>query len=263
MTSSTAVITQELEAALSRLASQTSVLICLDFDGCVAELVADAYAARPVPENQEAINRIAGLDDAGITMAYVSGRPLADLHRQAFPPDGTVLIGSHGAEKYFGPDSPGLELTATQDAARTEVLEALEQLAADYEGAWVEYKPAGGAIHARHIEDADLAEAMLQQARTVLSEIDGAEAKEGKQIIEAVVLRSTKGEAITELREKYAPDAVFFTGDDVTDEHGFAVLEPGDVGVKVGEGLTQAGHRIAAPGQLAAVLNCFADLRSG
>ncbi|WP_258934056.1 hypothetical protein [Nesterenkonia pannonica] len=80
--------------------------MCLDFDGCVAELVADAYSAAPVPANGEAIDRIAALNDSDITLAYVSGRPISDLQRQASPPAGTVLIGSHGAEKHMGPDSP-------------------------------------------------------------------------------------------------------------------------------------------------------------
>lgn len=250
----------DLDAALQRFAAAERLLVCLDFDGCVAELVADAMQARPVAVNAEAIERLAVLD--GVELAYVSGRPLEALRQLAAPPAGTLLVGSHGAEKYLGEDSPGLELDAAQQTARLNLLEALETITAQHEGAWLEYKPAGGAIHVRRIDDDAHAESVLQQARQALSAIEGVYPKEGKKILEAVVVQSTKGEAIQELRELLGPDAVLFAGDDVTDEHGFAVLGEADIGVKVGPGETQAGHRIPEPSSLAAVLNRLADLRA-
>src|SRR5699024_10370804 len=147
--------------------------------GCVAELVADAMAARPVEANAEAIRRLAGLDN--LHLAYVSGRPLETLRELAAPPAGTLLVGSHGAEKYLGPDSPGLLLNADQQAARTRLLQALERVAAEHDGAWVEHKPAGGAIHVRHIDDDVQAESVLEQARAELAQIHGIHPKEGKK----------------------------------------------------------------------------------
>lgn len=252
-------LSDDLTMALKRFAAQKEVLICLDFDGCVAELVADADAARPVPVNAEAIDRLAELE--GVTLAYVSGRPLETLRQLASPPDGTLLFGSHGAERWLGPGTPGLELTDSEQTARQQVLDAMEAVAADHEGAWVEHKPAGGALHVRHIADKDLGERVLDQTRHALEPIQGAHTKEGKRILEAVVVKSTKGEAITELRELKEPDAVFFAGDDVTDEYGFAVLQPGDVGVKVGEGETAAEFRIPEPSSVAEVLHAIADAR--
>lgn len=248
-----------LQADLERLASHEELLVALDFDGCVAELVADAGSARPVPANAEAIERLAQLP--GVTLAYVSGRPLETLRRLASPPEGTLLFGSHGAERYLGPDSPGLELSGQEQMARNAVIEALSTVAAGTEGAWVEEKPAGAAIHVRSVADPAVAEKLLEEARAALSVVDGAHVKEGKQIVEAVVVLSTKGEAITELRRHVRPGAVFFAGDDVTDEHGFAVLEGDDVGVKVGEGETAAAHRIPSPADLAGVLEALAQLR--
>ena len=61
---------------------------------------------------------------------------------------------------------------------------------------------------------------------------------------------------------KASPEAVLFAGDDVTDEHGFAVLRDGDIGVKVGEGQTQAAYRIPEPRSLAEVLGRIAELRN-
>jgi len=250
----------QLQAALERVAAHEQILIALDFDGCVAELVPDADAARPVPANAEAIGRLAEVP--GVTLAYVSGRPLATLRRLASPPEGTLLFGSHGAERCLGPDSPGLELSAQEEIARTSIIDSLEQVASTAEGAWVEPKPAGAAIHVRRVEDPEAAEKVLEEARAALALVDGAHVKEGKAVVESVVVLSTKGEAITELRSHVKPGAVLFAGDDVTDEHGFAVLENDDVGVKVGEGSTAAEHRIGAPADLADVLEALRQLRS-
>ena len=139
-----------------RFAAAPKLLICLDFDGCVAELVADAMDAKPVETNAAAIQRLAELD--GVDLAYVSGRPLQALRELAAPPAGTLLVGSHGAEKHLaghttGRDHADLQLDAAQQAARTDLLEVLDNLAAQHQGAWVEHKPAGGAIHVRHIDD--------------------------------------------------------------------------------------------------------------
>ncbi|TLP74045.1 trehalose-phosphatase [Nesterenkonia sphaerica] len=252
-------IPPELDAALQDFAAQQTLLVCVDFDGCVAELVADAAAARPVPVNAEALERLAQVD--GVRLAYVSGRPLQTLQELASPPAPALLFGSHGAERWLGPDSAGLELDDEQAAERREVLSTLETVAAEHEGAWVEHKPAGGAIHVRRMDDPTLGEAVLDQARSALALVDGAHIKEGKQVLEALVVQSSKGEAIEELRELTSADAVFFAGDDVTDEQGFAVLREGDVGLKVGPGETRADFRVPEPANLAEVLHRIAQLR--
>ena len=113
----------------------------------------------------------------------------------------------------------------------------------------------------RRIDDDVQAESVLQEAREALAQIDGVYPKEGKKILEAVVLQSTKGEAIEELRTLLEPEAVLFVGDDVTDEQGFAVLGEGDIGIKIGSGETLAAHRLPDPSSLAQVLNRLADLR--
>ncbi|MDO5493401.1 MAG: trehalose-phosphatase [Nesterenkonia sp.] len=258
----------DLSGALERFAAHRQVLVCLDFDGCVAELVPDADAARPVPATAAAIEALADLD--GVTVAYVSGRPLETLRRLASPPPGSLLIGSHGAEADLQGASPAggahvgsLELTADQSRARTRLLELFEDLASEVDGAWVEHKPAGAGMHVRRVPDEQLGDALLDRARVAAEGVRGAQAKSGKRVLEAVVVQATKGEGIERLRAHVSADAVFFAGDDVTDEHGFAVLREGDVGVKVGPGETAAGHRIDAPEDLAAVLREIVRARDG
>ena len=106
----------DLDTTVQNFADKRHVLVCLDFDGAVAELVADAMAATPVPVNAEAVERLSDLK--GVDLAYVSGRPLDTLRQLAAPPAGTLLVGSHGAEKDLGPDYPGLDLDSAQQRAQ-------------------------------------------------------------------------------------------------------------------------------------------------
>lgn len=184
-----------------------------------------------------------------------------EIREELGNPETVLLIGSHGAEKDLGEDAPGLELNSTESMARGKIISTLEEVAADAEGAWVEHKPAGAALHVRNVADDQLGEQILEHGRAALSLVDGAYLKNGKKVLESVVVLATKGEGITELREHTSPDAVLFAGDDVTDEHGFAVLEPEDIGIKVGAGATGAGHRIPEPKDLAEVLRRIAEQR--
>lgn len=73
--------------AIEKLAGRPHALIALDFDGCLAPLVDDPAAARPIPEAAEALQRIATFDD--VDLAIISGRPADDLIHLATPPAGT------------------------------------------------------------------------------------------------------------------------------------------------------------------------------
>ena len=74
---------------------------------------------------------------------------------------------------------------------------------------------------------------------------------------------TTKGEAVEHLRRYTRADAVFYAGDDVTDEDAFAALTADDFGLKSGEGPTLANFRVPGPTQVARVIALLADLREG
>jgi trehalose-6-phosphatase len=76
-----------------------------------------------------------------------------------------------------------------------------------------------------------------------------------------MVLPANKGEAMLRIKEGWGATAVFFIGDDLTDEDVFAVLGPEDLGVRVGHGDTCAAECVTNTAAVATVLKTLADLR--
>jgi trehalose 6-phosphate phosphatase len=90
----------------------------------------------------------------------------------------------------------------------------------------------------------------------------GVNVKHGKDVVELTVVDTHKGNAIQQLRELLAVDAVLFVGDDLTDEDAFAVLGPDDLSVKVGPGPTSAAHRVADVDEVAELMAMVAARRA-
>ena len=251
-----------LDAALrhlARTAETAGMLIGLDFDGVMAPLRDDPASSRPLPAAVEALRRLARAP--GVHLAFVSGRGLADLAERSAPPDGTLLVGSHGAERGRWADGQLHRIELGLEPAASELLEDLAgRLHAAVAGSTgrVELKPASVVLHTRTATDDDAARLTAQAL--ALGSQDGVDVLHGKDVVELSVHRATKGEALAALRTELCVGAVAYAGDDVTDERAFATLGPGDVPIKVGAGPTAARFRVADPAALAAVLGRLADL---
>mgnify|MGYP002651198913 CR=1 FL=1 len=83
----------------------------------------------------------------------------------------------------------------------------------------------------------------------------------GKGVHELSVLQADKGTALRALATELDADAVVYLGDDVTDEHAFAVLGEGDLGIKVGAGETAASARVDDATAVPEILATLASLR--
>ncbi len=120
----------------------------------------------------------------------------------------------------------------------------MAELIERHPGARLERKRAAVAVHTRGLP-ADDAEAALGEAR--LLGRGGREVRmlQGKSVVELSVSHADKGTAISRLGEVVGSDAIFYSGDDVTDEDAFRALTPdeGDVSVKVGRG-DPAAYRV-------------------
>lgn len=252
-------IGENLRAALASLSTTETLLVALDFDGTLAPLVERAEDARPLDGSDSAVRELSALPRT-IT-AFVSGRALESLRAVAAPDPETLLIGSHGAESWTGPNAQPLQLTPEQAALLSTAREAVQRVVDAHPGCRLEDKPAGVVLHTRSAQG-EVAANATTHARAALQELHGVQITEGKQVLEASVVHTDKGEGLRALRELTGATAILFAGDDVTDEHGFRALTGDDLGVKVGPGDTTAAYRVSTPEEFTEVLAELVRLRA-
>lgn len=230
-------------------AHAASLLVCLDFDGTLAQLNADPYAVSMHPAAEDALRRLAVLPATRV--AILTGRHLDGL-RRVLPPglaqlQGVVLAGSHGAE-------PGPELAPDDLAYLDDIERRLRDIARD--GAYVEVKPYQRALHVAPVADAVSARAMLDAALALPTDRP---VTEGTNVVEFSAVEVTKGSWLARFKKPYA--VTVFAGDDDTDEHAVAALSPHDLGIKVGDKPSAATLRLAGVDEMAAWLQRLAAER--
>jgi trehalose 6-phosphate phosphatase len=255
----TAPLPSTLVDALLRLAPTGRLLVALDFDGTLAPEVDDPEQARAIPEARAAVLRL--LDIPSTRVALVSGRALASLEQVADLPDTTLLVGSHGIELRL--DTPDIRLSLdTAELKQVDLLGGvLGEVADSIDQVWLEQKPAGFALHTRLATEQNSRIAHLVALSETVAELPDVTVRSGKNVLEFSVRSTTKGEAIEHLRKYTGATAVFYAGDDVTDEDAFAALGEGDLGLKSGKGDTIADFRVPGPVEVAQTLHVLAELR--
>ncbi|MFZ4896084.1 trehalose-phosphatase [Plantibacter sp. Mn2098] len=249
-----------LRADLRRLAEIPNLLVALDFDGTLAPEVDDPEQARALPAARDAVLKL--IDVPGTRVALVSGRAVDSLVRVAQLPDSVLLAGSHGVEIRLDHAGDTIALNEEEEAQREALSVILHGVAQNFDNVWIERKPAGFALHTRLASEEDSRIAHLEALAHTKDEISGLTVREGKNVLEFSVRTATKGEAVEHLRRYTKADAVFYAGDDVTDEDAFRALGPVDLGVKSGPGVTAADFRVEGPSEIARVLRMLAEYRS-
>ncbi|KZE94574.1 MULTISPECIES: bifunctional alpha,alpha-trehalose-phosphate synthase (UDP-forming)/trehalose-phosphatase [unclassified Agromyces] len=248
-----------LRSAVARIAEVERLLVALDFDGTLAPLVDRPEDARATERARAAIERMSQHEDTRV--ALVSGRALDSLKDVASPPVAALLSGSHGVELQLDASGVTIDLRENELTRLEQLIDIVENAASAADGAWVERKPAGIALHTRKL-GATAGAALQREARERVEQaLPGLATRTGKNVLEFAVRASDKGEAVTRLRQHAGADAVLYVGDDVTDEDAFATLEIDDVGVKVGQGKSLAAYRLRGPDDVAELLEVLADAR--
>ncbi|ANS80035.1 Trehalose-6-phosphate phosphatase [Serinicoccus hydrothermalis] len=258
-------LSPDLVAAVQDFARLDRVLVATDFDGVLAPLVQDPMDSRPVDGGMPALTSLAELP--GTTVALVSGRALGPLRElSGADPDGPlVLIGSHGAED--SRSESGLALDADQQELLETLGDELATLREEHPGLRVEEKPASRVVHTRGLPD-DEARAALDAAQELGARHTALDVTPGKDVVELAVAHVGKGVALVALARDVDAQAVFYAGDDLTDEHGFEALADDPhtaraLTVHVGDSDTSARHRVADEHEMVELLQTLLAARRG
>ncbi|MDJ1113568.1 trehalose-phosphatase [Microbacterium dauci] len=257
-----------MSVTVADLARTDHLLVALDFDGTLAPLVDEPMTARATPAAKAAVAAL--LDAPATTVAFVSGRSLHDLRVIGEHDDASsiALAGSHGAEFWLPAelaehDDAAGAATDDEAALRDRLRAEAEALAANVDGAWIEPKAFGFAVHTRTTTDAADA-ATLGDAVDALVAADAPtwRRRVGHDLREYAFRDVGKDGAVAHLRDLSGATAVVFAGDDVTDEDALRSLGDADLGIRVGGGETAASVRVDDIAGLADLLMTLAHARS-
>jgi trehalose 6-phosphate phosphatase len=213
-----------------------------DLDGTLVELVAKPWGVTADGELRTLIASLARETHGAV--AVITGRPIADIDR-LFPDIRLPVAGQHGVERRtFGGDvrrhSFPVELL---DTARR-VLHAVQ---GRHPALLVEDKGLSLALHYRQAPRlASYAHRVMHRLRDGLG--DAFCVQTGKRVVELKPAGRDKGVAIREFMDEppFAGRRPVFIGDDITDEHGFEVVNAyGGLSIKVGGGTTIARRQLA------------------
>lgn len=230
-----------LEQAVDELLTQSEFVLGIDFDGTLAPLVEHPDLAVPDARALEALRTLA--TRTGISVAVVSGRSHAALKERLGDVEGVVYIGEHGN------DTGGAALLI-DTAVVVEMGELVDAVARETPGSVTERKTRSVTFHYRSVS-AGVSAPALEEIRDWVSRHPEVTVIEGKNVVELTTAHRNKGDAIMEMAGAHR---VIYIGDDTTDESVFAVLRPGDVGVKVGDGETAAEFRVEDVAAVVAIL---------
>ncbi len=212
----------------------------LDIDGTLAELA-------PTPDEAiipEATRRdMARLHEAfGGALALVSGRRMADIDHLCAPYH-FAAAAQHGLEIRFANDA--LERPEGQQSLN-EARTVVAHLHRAYPLLFIEDKGLSLAVHFRQAPEM---ESTVLETLRQLAQSDSVHLciQEGKMVAELRLHGGDKGSAIQRLLSTppFQGRTPLFAGDDRTDEHAFrAVNALGGITIKIGEGETEAQHRL-------------------
>ncbi|HET6856922.1 MAG TPA: trehalose-phosphatase [Streptomyces sp.] len=210
------------------LAEPGRAVVGLDFDGTLAEIVADPEQARAHPG---AVPALAALAPRVGSVAVITGRPAGVAVRYggfAGVPglEHLVVLGHYGAERWDAVTGtvhapaphPGVR------AARAELPGFLDGIGA-WRGSWIEEKGQAVAVHTRRAADPQAAFDALRAPLAELAARHGLIVEPGRLVLELRPPGVDKGVALGEYVHEVDASCVLYAGDDLGDLAAFAAVE--------------------------------------
>ncbi len=205
------------------------LLIVSDFDGTLANLQLDPWAARIIPAAQRALRRLATME--GVHVALMSGRQSLDLAARARV-GGIEYLGNHSLERgVLARRARAETLLVHAEDGPAEYGRMAQRLASGVpelvREAWlvVERKLPAVAFHFRGAQDVDEAGERVRAAVEQLDPDALLVRFPGRRVLE---LRPpgapAKGEGMRALLDQHRPAAAFMLGDDRSDAEAFRVM---------------------------------------
>lgn len=216
----------------------------LDIDGTLLDIAPTPSAVHTLRADTKLVAAL--YDKADAALALVSGRSLAMID-ELFSPLKLPAAGQHGVERR---DVRGRLHRPSYSADMLErAADMIRSFAERHTGLVFENKGYSMALHYRLAPRlAGAAHAVVREAARAVGE--GVEVQRGKMVAELKPAGHDKGRAIEAfMHEKpFAGRTPVFLGDDLTDEHGFRMVERmGGHSIKVGAGQSAARWRLANP----------------
>ena len=190
----------------------------------------------------------------GGAMALVSGRAINSLDR-IFGRPRWAAAGQHGMERR---DATGKVITLPVDAAELARLrETVHAVAAELPGVRVEDKSWSVAWHCR--ERPEYEPELARRAPEIVARFPGFELQPGSYVFEFKPRGMDKGVAVVAFLDEppFQGRRPVYLGDDLTDEHGFAVVNArGGASVRIGARTpSQAAFTLSSPADVQAWLD--------
>ena len=251
------------EAVRRKLASCSTVILILDFDGTLAPIRKTPSLAAMPQKTTSLLARLARRTD--FTVGLATGRSRTDILGKVGLRD-LFLISNHGFEISLGKKRwvhPAAKLARPQ---LTECARSLRRSFRDVRGVLIEHKGYTLSVHYRNVSRF-LVPLVKETAQDLLRRYHKSlRATSGKKVLEIRprVLWG-KGHAalriLKSLRRSPTP-LVLYVGDDVTDEDAFRRLPRSAVTVVVGRHATAASYSVKNPGDVARFLQAMNSIKT-
>jgi trehalose 6-phosphate phosphatase len=226
--------------------------VFLDIDGTLLDLAPAPDAVHVDPALATLLPKVRS--SLGGALALITGRSITDVDR-LFPGLRMAVAGQHGCERR---DSVGtLHLHAPGTATLETLRKLFTEFARTHEGLLLEDKGATLALHYRRAPQLAAHVHKTLHEHVAASGVKTYRLQPGKMLLELRPDNRDKGTAIRDFMAErpFKGRCPVFIGDDLTDEHGFALInEIGGWSVKVGPGGTCARYRLPDVGAVRAWL---------